>query len=689
MTARSLCERRSTLCQLLSYGNPAWHFGLPFAAAAKELRDDAKMTPTLVLVRLHRKSLLFPDIYYDRCGTHFTLMHDTGKGYNVGDPQQFLRALLQSAVTSRKDPSPKAKLPPAYLDLPATSPLIDSCTRKYRDWTEGCLAPEGNKRATLEEHFVWLSKDYTPYANDPGMPFVSPDFTLGLPPMKDWPCRVGEPPWVLDLKGHPKPSRNVLVDSTSSMDEGKKKKKKKKKHRRSKKTENPELKVTTRGERADTPVWTHAGPAKDSSSSSDSQSEDDSGLGSNPSIQPRQDTDTEPRQGATPRLSPDPTKEPMDDDPLSDRGKGDGDQEMPDANEQHGEQQGVDDPAGPKPAPNEAQEGAQLGDDQMEAGDGEEPEGPEEPLEPYQIVLQGFRTISQTLSAAYGAASSEIQTLIWKSLAKATAEDRTFVWGASGVIRHWLDSVMPAMAATEKSMRDQAQQLAEAQQAGKDALNSILEFIPEEEEQEPGLTPVFPRATPLLIAALAVARWHTDEALRNIHTQLMNLAKEHIPPEQVGALFNTILQVTCSFRQEMDNTAMNQVFLPNQIIPNLWGSCRGLLEGLSLLGPPSCSASWPVSLVERVTAIPTCQTVPGSSNTPTKPNHSPPGAAKTTPDSGRKHSTKQAAGLFWGDDVRRKEDAEAHQLEEKRRKKSTGPILSLGDHEESIANLLK
>ena len=108
--------------------------------------------------------------------------------------------------------------------------------------------------------------------------------------MKDWPWRAGEPPWVLDPKERPKSSCNVPVDSTSSMDEGKKKKKKKKKHRRSKKTGNPELKVTTRGEGADTPVWTHGGSAKDSSSSSDSQSEGDSGLGSNPSIQPRQDT---------------------------------------------------------------------------------------------------------------------------------------------------------------------------------------------------------------------------------------------------------------------------------------------------------------------------------------------------------------------------------------------------------------
>ena len=136
---------------------------------------------------------------------------------------------------------------------------------------------------------------------------------------------------------------------------------------------------------------------------------------------------------------------------------------------------------------------------------------------------------------------------------------------------------------------------------------------------------------------------------------------------------------------------MNQVFLLSQIVPNLWGSCRGLFEGLSLLGPPSCLASWPASLVEWVTAVPTCQNVQGSSQTQTKSNLPPSGATKTTPDSGKKphQSAKQAAGLFWGDEARRKEDAEACKLEEKCWKKSTGPALSLGDHEDSIANLLK
>ena len=364
---------------------------------------------------------------------------------------------------------------------------------------------------------------------------------------------------------------------------------------------------------------------------------------------------------------------------------------MPNANEQ----QGINNPADPRPAPGEVPEEVQSGDDQVGAGDSEEPwepeepREPEEPLEPYEVILQGFRTITQTLSAAYGAASDEIQILVQKSLAKTTAEDQTFVWGASRAICQWLDSIRLAMDCTEKSTKDQAQLLADARKAGKDALDSILELIPE--EQEPHLTPVFPKATHLLAPVLAVARRHTDEALRNIHTQLVDLGKEHIPQEQAGAFFNTILQVTCSFRQEMDNMATNQVLLPSQIVPNLWGFNQGLLEGLSLLGPPSCSASWPASLVERVTAVPTCQNVLGSLQTPTKSNLPPPGAAKTTPDSRRKshQSAKQAAGLFWKDGARGKEDAEACKLEEKRRKKSTGPVLSLGDHEDSITNLLK
>ena len=245
---------------------PSWHDGLPFVAAAEEFRDSAnKTTHSLLLVWLHRKSLLFPDIYYDQYGHHFTLMHDSGKGYNVGDPQVFLRAQLHNAYTSGKGPSPKAKLPPAFLDRPAGHPLVDSCTREYRDWTKDFLAPAGSKN-TLEEHFVWLSTSLQPYTHDLGSPFVPPDFTLGLPPVQDWPRRSGEPPWPLDPKDCPKPKSDLVApaDSTgaSSPDEGKRRRKKKK-HCRPKKAE---LKVTTRGLGTDDPVWTNTGSAGSSSS---------------------------------------------------------------------------------------------------------------------------------------------------------------------------------------------------------------------------------------------------------------------------------------------------------------------------------------------------------------------------------------------------------------------------------------
>ena len=81
----------------------------------------------------------------------------------------------------------------------------------------------------------------------------------------------------------------------------------------------------------------------------------------------------------------------MEDDPLSDWGDSDGDQNMPDANEQQGARDPVESGLGPVPMPEE--DGVQVGDDRMEFGqDGEpqEPEEPQEPIEPYQIILQGF-----------------------------------------------------------------------------------------------------------------------------------------------------------------------------------------------------------------------------------------------------------------------------------------------------------
>ena len=239
--------------------------------------------------------------------------------------------------------------------------------------------------------------------------------------MRDWPCQSGEPPWPLDPKDRPKPKPDLvaLADSTgaSSPDEGKQWRKKKK-HRRPKKAE---LKVTTRGLGTDDLVWTNTGSAGSSSSMASSQSEGDSGLGSNFWV-----TDTKPRTGAPLRASPDARRGPTDvieDAPLSDRGDADEDTEMVDAEVIEAER--PDDDSGPpsprhSPEPEEVPE--QVPDPPEEnpeevAGEGD-PQAPQDPQDdtpqPYRQVLQGSQTVAQTFSAAYGNASDNIQQVIRK-----------------------------------------------------------------------------------------------------------------------------------------------------------------------------------------------------------------------------------------------------------------------------------
>ena len=117
------------------------------------------------------------------------------------------------------------------------------------------------------------------------------------------------------------------------------------------------------------------------------------------------------------------------------------------------------------------------------------------------------------------------------------------------------------------------------------------------------------------------------------------------------------------------------------------GARQEVLEGLSLVAPPSCSASWPASLVEGVAPVPGTSGQSGSAKTPTKPSN--PGANKLTLGSEKKtQPIQQAAGMFWGDKKKReKEEADARAQEEKHWKKPSGPILSLDEHEHSITEL--
>ena len=72
--------------------------------------------------------------------------------------------------------------------------------------------------------------------------------------------------------------------------------------------------------------------------------------------------------------------------------------------------------------------------------------------------------------------------------------------------------------------------------------------------------------------------------------------------------------------------ATSQVILPGQIVLNGWVSWS-MMEGLTLLGPPNCPASWPASVVKRVSAEPTKKATPVVLTTPVK-RDTPSGSGK-------------------------------------------------------------
>ena len=392
----------------------------------------------------------------------------------------------------------------------------------------------------------------------------------------------------------------------------------------------------------------------------------------------------------------------MEDAPLSDQDGTNEDFEMVDAEVIEAEQPGGDGGSAPRRSPDPEEVPERIPDQPEDnpdevagKGDPQAPQDPQDDIpEPHRQVLQGFRTVVQTFSAAYGDASFDIQRVLHRSLRESTHDDRTFIYGASNVIRRWVQSVCPAMGGNQtgkdgtevgkdtKVTKDPTQLLADARKAGQDAVDAVLNLIPEVKHELP---PVYPKID--VASALTISRHYTEEALQNIHTQISDLVRTHVAgPEQAGVFFNTILPMTCSFRHQMDEMAINLLFPGSQLVPNVWSARREVLEGLSLVVPPSCSASWPASLVERVAPVPGTSSQLGSAKTPTKPGN--PGASKLTPGSGKKtQPIQQAAGMFWGDKKREQEDADARAQEEKCRKKPSGPILSLDEHKHSITEL--
>ena len=236
----------------------------------------------------------------------------------------------------------------------------------------------------------------------------------------------------------------------------------------------------------------------------------------------------------------------------------------------------------------------------------------------------------------------------------------------------------------EESLEEQACLLQTARQAGKEATEDILALLPVEES--PYLTPVMPKED-ILTPALQATRTHTEKAIEAINVQLSALVHRHIPPQQAGVFLS--LSPPGNVLLPADGQHGHQPgHLTQPDCAKLVGSQPDYDGGFNPVRSPNCSASWPASLVEWVSAEPIKKATPAGLTTPVKHDTSMPKGKLHRGLSGKKSAPPKQITEYWDDDQRKKEDEESRQQEEERcKKKPSGLVPSLDEHEESVTLL--
>ena len=98
---------------------------------------------------------------------------------------------------------------------------------------------------------------------------------------------------------------------------------------------------------------------------------------------------------------------------------------------------------------------------------------------------------------------------------------------------------------------------------------------------------------------------------------------------------------------------LSQTVMLAQVIPNMWGVQQGVIEGLSLLGHPTCPASWPASLVERVDGHPT-PAQRATSVPPVTPVKSSSGKSSDQVSKSRNERRFWTSGMIWREREKRR-----------------------------------
>ena len=166
---------------------------LPFNQLREAFNQYDRATTGVGLVRLHRSAEIFPDMYFQYYGEHFTVLGLSDPGIRFGTADEFVGGYLVHQHMAASSQRAQAMLPPAYVQG-ATYPK-PSPTYTYHPGGTGVPAQHP------PIHVIFLARS-TRFIASPGR------FCIAEVPATEWPFNDAPVPWILP-EGYCNPNKAV------------------------------------------------------------------------------------------------------------------------------------------------------------------------------------------------------------------------------------------------------------------------------------------------------------------------------------------------------------------------------------------------------------------------------------------------------------------------------------------------
>ena len=203
-------------------------------------------------------------------------------------------------------------------------------------------------------------------------------------------------------------------------------------------------------------------------------------------------------------------------------------------------------------------------------------------LQNYTGLLMGLQRLVITMASSYEAATEDIRALVASTLDMATQHDRAFVAGASQALANWTEKYQQAMSQGENQSIHD--QLAHWDQVREAGVTLSQEITSLTTDYEPGT------ASSEIFWTLLPACFHcicarTEAMFLELNASLPTLLCQCVTPDQAGHMLSSIFTCMCNYNTEICGMAMAQTVVPVYTIPNTYWVQQSLWESICWIIP--------------------------------------------------------------------------------------------------------